>query len=114
MKLNFTFILILAFFLIGCAGTQSHLRVLEANGAIKVDVSDSKEYDYKVVIKNSVDFGWDGGKEEDRIKTVQMMFKDSCSSVDVIDQTPIKTGTYLTGKESVTWVMKVKCIKGSI
>jgi hypothetical protein len=93
----------------GCAGTQSHLRLLESGGAIRVDVADDKSYDYKVLIENRVDFGWDGGDKEDRMKTVQLMFGERCRDVKVLEEVPIEKGTYLTGKPAVTWVMKVKC-----
>lgn len=98
-------------FLYGCAGTHSHLRILESSGDIRTDISDADTYDYKVFIKNTVDFGWDGGNEQDRLKAVNLMFKKTCKKTQVIDQIPIKKGEYLTGKEAVTWVMKVKCIK---
>ena len=95
----------------GCAGTQSHLGALGSDGTIGVDITDNDSYDYKVLIKNRMDFGWDGGNREDRLKTVNLMFQDSCREVKVIDETAIKIGQYATGKEAITWVMKIKCIK---
>lgn len=97
--------------LFGCAGTQSHLRILETDGTIRTDISDDASYDYKVFIENRIDFGWDGDNAEDRLRTVNLMFNDTCKDVKVLDQIPIKKGKYLVGRESVVWVMKVKCIK---
>jgi hypothetical protein len=95
----------------GCAGTQSYLRILESDGTIRTDIADNDSYDYKALIENRIDFGWDGGNREDRLKTVNLMFQDSCREVKVLDETAIKKGQYLTGKEAITWVMKIKCIK---
>lgn len=106
-----TCFLSLAISLSGCAGTQSHLRLLERDGTIRTDIADDKTYDYKVLIENRFDIGWDGGNREDRIRTVNLMFQDNCKEVDIIDETPINKGQYLTGSDTVTWVMKVKCIK---
>lgn len=106
-----TIVAITLVFLCGCAGTQSHLRILESGGDIRTDIANDDSYDYKVFIKNTVDFGWDGGNEKDRIKAVNLMFKDSCKQTQIVDQIPIRKGEYLTGKEAVTWVMKVKCVR---
>lgn len=97
-----------------CVGTQTHLRLLETDGTIRTDISDNDSYDYKVMIENrTVDIGgvWDGGNREDRLKTINLMFQDSCREVKVIDEIAIKKGKYLIGKEAITWVMKIKCIK---
>src|SRR3546814_14724198 len=74
--------------LAGCAGTQSYLRALEHDGTIRVDLADDKSYDYKVLIENRVDFGWDGGNDEDRLEAVQLMFGERCGDVKVIAETP--------------------------
>ena len=92
-----------------CAGTQHYVRVLESDGTIRVDIHDDKSYDYKVLIQNKVDIGWDGGNKDDRLKTVQLMFGERCRGLKVVEETPIEKGTYLGGRTAVTWVMKVKC-----
>ena len=111
-KLSFLLVLIVCInCLFGCVGTQSYLRLLESNGTVRVDSADDKSYDFKVSVKNLVDFGWNGDNKADRLKTVVMMFGNRCREVSVIDEIPIETGTYLTGKASITWVMKVKCLR---
>lgn len=100
----------IVFLMLGCAGTQSYIRMLEAGGDIRTDISDDKSYTYKVFIKNTIDINWDGGRESDRIKAVNTMFKSNCKKIKIIDQIPIKRGTYIHGKEAVTWVLKVNCI----
>ena len=112
MNINVVLSLVFSIALVtGCAGTQTHLRILESGGAIRTDISDDDSYDYKVFIKNTIDFGWDGGREADRIMAVNLMFKNTCRKIEIVDQIPIRKGEYLFGKEAVTWVMKVKCVK---
>jgi hypothetical protein len=103
--------ILMTLLLTGCAGTQSHLRLLESDGTIRADVSDDPSYDYKIFIRNTKDIGWNGNDESDRISAAKLMFEDSCKSVQVIDQTPLKTGKYLFGDDAITWIMKVKCIR---
>ena len=97
--------------LFGCVGTQTYLRLLESNGTVRTDIADDKSYDFKVSVKNLVDFGWDGDSKADRLKTVLLMFGNRCREVSVIDEIPVETGTYATGKPSITWVMRVKCLR---
>lgn len=42
-----------------CAGSQSHLRILEADNALSVAPAQSAGYDYLVSIRNVKDFGFD-------------------------------------------------------
>lgn len=109
--LTYTLIFCALLALGGCAGTQSHIAILEREGTIRTDISDDPAYDYKVFIRNNIDFGWDGGNVEDRLKTVNLMFEDTCNSVKVINQEPIKTGSTVFGHDMVTWVMKVRCLR---
>jgi len=110
MKKLYILLVFVALIMMGCAGTASYIRILEANGDIRTDISDDKSYTYKVSIKNTIDVNWDGGRESDRITAVNTMFKSSCKKIKIIDQIPIRRGSYIHGKEAVTWVLKVKCI----
>ncbi|MGB4296022.1 MAG: hypothetical protein GYA72_02615 [Deltaproteobacteria bacterium] len=106
--------LFIIFFVIcayGCAVTPDYFRYLESRGTIKIDIVDNDSYDYRVWIDNKVDFTWDGGNREDRLKAVNRIFEAECREVHVIDETPLKRGKYVTGKEAITWVMKIRCIK---
>jgi hypothetical protein len=102
--------ILMTLLLTSCAGTQSHVHMLESQGFISVDVADDPGYDYKVSMKNAWDFGWNGNNEEDRISAVKLLFEENCQSVEVIDQKPIPRGSML-GRDLVTWVMKVKCVR---
>lgn len=107
---KFIFLMSISLMLAGCAGTQSYLRILENNGTVTVDLSDDPTYDYKVKIKNAIDFDWSGDNEADRLETIDLMFKETCDHIEVIDQIPIKTGKYNFPRgDAITWVMKVKC-----
>lgn len=101
-------------FFTGCAGTQFFLRQLETSGALRVEPSDDPSaYDYKVTLKNVVDFNFSGDNREDRQKLLESMFKEQCSSVNIVDETKIQTGTYVNDRPTNFWTMKVKCIKNS-
>ena len=95
----------------GCAGSRAYLSGLENQGIIRTDIADDESYDYKVFIRNLRDIGWDGGNKQDRINAVNLMFKDSCNQVEIVGEIPIKTGRGLTGRELITYLMKVKCIR---
>jgi len=100
------------FVLVSCAGTPTHIGTMTAQGKIKVDTADDNSYDYKVSILNYVEIGWDGNKKEDRLKAVDVIFKDKCKSIEVIGEDSIQTGKYfLSGDPTITYILKVKCNK---
>lgn len=104
------FSLISLLFVSGCAGTPTHVRMLEAGGAVRSEPSTEPGYDFKVWIQNTRDFGWDGGNREDRQKTVNAKFEENCKSTQIVEESSIPNGTYALGKPAMTWVMKVKCL----
>ena len=109
--LRVSVILIAFFVLSACAGTPKHLHMLEDGGTIKMETADDSTYDYKVYIKNTVDFGWDGDDRTDREKYIALLMKDKCKSYQVLGETPFRTGTYAISKPAITWVIKIKCEK---
>lgn len=94
-----------------CAGTPTHLKMLKDSGSVRVENVLNEEYNYKVFIKNTTDFGWDGGLRSDREKAINLTFKDICEKTDILDEVSIQTGTYAFAKPALTWIMKIKCIK---
>lgn len=106
---NIAFTILLTTLITGCAGTQFFLRQLETSNALRTEPSDSPSYDYKVTVKNVIDFNFDGDKREDRQKLLEDMFLGQCKSVEILDETKIQTGTYGTGRPTNYWTMKVKC-----
>jgi len=97
------------FVFMSCAGSPRHIGYLTAKGTIRVEPVDDDSYDYKVSIINLTDFSWDGKNEADRIKAVNVIFKDQCKNVEIIDETPIQTGKYAFGNPAITYILKVKC-----
>ena len=110
MFLKFCFLSTLLF-LVGCAGTQFFLRSLENSGSLRTEISEDPSYDYKVTVKNVVDFNFNGDAQEDRQKLLESMFHNQCSSVSIIDESKVQTGTYIDGRPTNFWTMKVKCSK---
>jgi hypothetical protein len=48
----------------GCAGSDTHLRMLENSNALQVEPSQSKDFDYVVRMKNLVDIGYNPDNPE--------------------------------------------------
>lgn len=94
-----------------CAGTTTHLKMLEDSGSVRIESVLNEEYNYKVFIKNTTDFGWDGGLRSDREKAINLIFKEKCEKTDILDEASIQTGTYAFSKPALTWIMKIKCAK---
>lgn len=108
---------LIALFLIvalaGCAGSPTHISLLEGQGGVRFDIADDPSYDRKVVVRNTLDIGWDGDRKEDRLKAVEGLRGEACPDPRVIEEIPIDTGKYFDGRTSRTWVIKVKCNRAS-
>ncbi len=109
MKKSIIILICCGFVFISCAGSQRHIGTMTAQGKINVNTVDDESYDYKVSILNYVEIGWDGNKKEDRLKAVNVIFKDKCNDYEVIDETSIQTGKYVLGNPAITYILKVKC-----
>lgn len=94
--------------LTGC-GTTTHLKMLRNGGVFREEISSEAGYDYKVFIRNTSDFGWDGDRREDREKAVHLMFADRCKKTEILEDLPLQTGTYPINRPAITWIMKIKC-----
>ena len=101
----------LGFVLVGCPGTYDYYRVMERNGMIRFDPPDDNSYDYKVFVKNEHDPGWNGDIRADREKAIRQLLKGTCANIKVIDENPLHIGKYIDGRDAITYVMKVKCVK---
>jgi hypothetical protein len=98
--------------LVGCASTSDfYLRQLEASGVVRIDISEVPGYDYKALIRNVIDLNWSGDEPADRRKVVAAMLTAQCNGIEVVDEQPLDTGAYLGGRRSITWVMRVKCLR---
>ncbi len=109
MKTIFALALVLV--LGGCAGTQAQVKTLEHNGTIRLETSEDPAFNYKLYVKNYHEIGWEGDNKSDRLETAQLLLVHECKTIQVVDESFVRTGTYGTGREAGLWVMKIKCEK---
>lgn len=95
--------------LIGCAGSQSHLRILESGNAISVSPASVPSHDFVVSIRNVKDFGYDPDDKATRDTTALQMLREQCPAGRVVGETVVNTGTYALGNPSRTYLVQVKC-----
>lgn len=96
--------------LCGCAGSQSHLRMLEKDNALNVQPAPpGVPYDFVVSIRNVKDFGYDPDNKATRDATALQALQDQCPSGRIIGETAINTGQYALGNSSKTYSLQVKC-----
>jgi hypothetical protein len=92
----------------GCVGSQTHLRDLENNGVVRVDRSNAKDSDYVVSIRNVI-HDFDPDNPESRREVAQKMMATQCPQNTVVGEDIIETGTWLGGRPSRTYAVRVKC-----
>jgi hypothetical protein len=98
--------------LAGCAGSRFHTSQMEQNGAIKFEIADSSEYDYKVMITNVYDFGMDLNNREEREKQIQNIFEDECKKIDFVNESKMSRGKWpFPERDKIVYVMKIKCMR---
>ncbi len=95
--------------LAGCAGSQVKLRMQEGSGELAVTPEAGKPYDYTVRIVNRGDIGYNPDDPETRRATALTLLKDECPRAQVIGETTVNTGSYLTGRAAKTYFVQVKC-----
>lgn len=96
--------------LIGCAGSQTHLRILEADNALRVEPSATVPGEYVVTLRNVVDFGYDPDDPVSRTATAKQALASQCpNGSNVVGETVINTGTYGLGRPARTYSIRVKC-----
>lgn len=93
----------------GCAGSQSHLRLLEKDNALSVAPANSPTHDFVVSIRNLKDFGYDADDKATRDRTALQALEAQCPAGRVVGETVINTGTYALGNPSRTYAIQVKC-----
>jgi hypothetical protein len=107
MKTLITILAVLS--LTGCAGTRIHTSMMENGGALRVDKSDTSDYDYKITMRNSIDFGMDLDLKEDRDTQVKLLLSDGCKTITTVSETYFDQGKYPFGNRRGTYTIKVKC-----
>lgn len=98
-----------AMLVLGCAGSQSHLRLLEKDNALSVTTAQSSLYDFVVSIRNIKDIGYDPDDKPTRDRTALQALNSQCPGARIVGETVINTGTYALGNPSRTYAIQVKC-----
>lgn len=93
----------------GCAGSQEHLRLLEADHAISVMPASAPDHDFVVSIRNLVDVGYDPDDKATRDRTALQFMQAQCPRATIVGETAISTGSYMGGRASKTYAIKIKC-----
>lgn len=94
----------------GCAGTDAHTRLLEKDGAVRVDAAGpGLPYEFVVSIRNVKDAGYDPDVPEIRNGQALRMLRDQCPAGRVVGETVISTGEYVLGNPARTYAVQVRC-----
>lgn len=84
----------------GCAGTDTHLRMLENSNALQVEPSQSKDFDYVVRMKNLVDIGYNPDNPDTRRETALHEMQAQCPGARIVGEQVIekRAPTRLVGR----------------
>lgn len=93
----------------GCAGTDSHLRLLEKDNAVRVEPASTPDATYVVSVRNVIDVGYDPDDKATRDDVALRMVRAQCPGGQVVGETMIATGEYLLGRQARTYAIKVRC-----
>ena len=92
----------------GCK-SATHIAVLQSQGHIRFEAVDEPDFNYRVYIENYPDIGWSGNKKSDRLKAIDILFRDNCSKIIIVEEKPFHKGS--TGfRKLTTWIYKIKCV----
>ena len=101
---------LLALLVAGCGSTsQTAMRMAENAGHLRIDTPSGPDHDYRVFMTNSVAPDWTGNNPADRLRMATAYLAAQCMQSRLVRETPIQTGTYLTGRKATTWVMEIAC-----
>lgn len=101
--------LLVAAVLAGCAGTDSHLRILEQGNALQIEPAQSKDFDYVVRIKNLLDIGYDPDNPETRRDTALRAMATQCPAARIVGEQVVEKGEYLAGRPAREYFMQIRC-----
>lgn len=93
----------------GCAGSDTHLRMLENSNALQVEPSQAPGYDYVVRMKNVVDVGYDPDNPETRKSTALHAIQVQCPKASIVGEQVIDKGTYAIGRSAREYFIQIKC-----
>lgn len=90
-------------------GTQGYIRNMEGHGNLRVEPSNQPGYDYAVYVRNVLDIGYNPSDKATRDQTALQMLQTQCPTGSVVGETIINTGEWLGGRQSLTYIVQVKC-----
>jgi hypothetical protein len=93
----------------GCAGSDTHLRMLENSNALQVEPSQSKDFDYVVRMKNLVDIGYNPDNPDTRRETALHEMQAQCPGARIVGEQVIEKGTYAIGRPAREYFIQIKC-----
>jgi hypothetical protein len=93
----------------GCAGSDTHMRILENSNALQIEPAQTKDFDYVVRMKNVIDFGYDPDNPETRKTTVMHAIAVQCPDARIAGEQVIEKGTYATGRPVREYFIQIKC-----
>lgn len=97
--------------LTACAGTDTHMRMLENDNAISaMPAPADAPYDWVVSLKNKKDFGYNPDNLETRQSTALAYLKETCPSASIVDEATLSTGKYLLGNSARTYHVYIACV----
>lgn len=99
---------ILAGALAGCAGSDTHTRVLESQNVVRIDPTPGAGYTHTVEIKGLLDFGWDGDNPETRRQTALRALRFDCPAAQIVREDRISRGESLRGPV-FTYFLRIRC-----
>lgn len=102
-------IVVVALTLAGCAGSQSHLRLLEKDNALSVTPVNAPTHDYVVSVRRVFDFGYDPDDKPTRDRVALQVLSTQCPGARIVGETVINTGEFALGAASRTYAIQVKC-----
>lgn len=95
--------------LLGCAGTDSHLRLLERENALRIEPAQNRHFDYIVRMSNVVDIGYDPDNKTTRDETALRAMKTQCPNGKIVGEDIIEKGAYAIGRAAREYLVQIKC-----
>jgi hypothetical protein len=91
------------------AGCQTHMRMLEMSGDMRVEPSTVAGADYVVHLRNTIDPNYNPDSKGNREMWALGMLKTQCPAGRIVKEAVINTGTYGIGRPSRTYSLYIRC-----
>ena len=94
----------------GCALNAADVERMEFYGELRIDRPDLPSNVYRVTVRNMAGIGFDGDRQEDRLRLARLALKDECKRLELIDERIFPRGTYGLGRPMVDYLARLRCI----